>query len=134
MASGIYNCFKIDLWNGDVDADSDTIHIGLYNDSHAFEATAVTYTTANELSTGSGYTRDGKTLTISLATATAGTVGWDATDVSWTGATFSAYHAVIYDEDNSDSLICSIDFGGEQAVASGTFTIQWSTAGIISMT
>jgi hypothetical protein len=61
------------------------------------------------------------------------TATFDATDTSWTTATFTAYHAVIYDTTNTSSLICSIDFGGAQTVTSGTFTIEWNSSGIISL-
>jgi len=44
---------------------------------------------------------------------------------------------VLYDDTTTsplDALICSIDFGGSQSVAGGTFTIQWATEGIINIT
>ena len=50
-----------------------------------------------------------------------------------TAATFTAYHAVIYDTSVSNDLIASIDFGGAKAVVAGTFTIQWDAAGIITL-
>jgi len=132
MASGLYNCFKNDLLLGDVDLVDDTVKCGLYDNSHAFTATDTAYTTTNELATGSGYTRDGKDLAGKAVTGTT-TQTWDATDTSWTSASFTAYHAVLYCETNSDSLICSIDFGGAQTVTSGTFTISWNASGIISL-
>jgi hypothetical protein len=61
------------------------------------------------------------------------TTKWDATDAAWTEATFTAYHAVLWDDTAADSLICSIDFGGAKTVASGTFTIQWHADGIITL-
>lgn len=134
MASGLYNAFKLDLMDGSVNLanGADVIHVGLYDVSHAFAAGDTIYTTTNELPTAGGYTRDGKTLANQALSGTT-TVAFDADDTAWTSATFSTYHAVIYDETNADSLICSIDFGGEQTVTAGTFTIEWNASGIISL-
>ena len=132
MASGIYNRFKANLMNGVVDLEADTINVALYDNSHAFTATDTDYTTTNELATAGGYTQGGQALA-GKAVTEAATTYWDATDASWTSATFTAYHAVIYDVTASNDLICSIDFGGAQTVTSGTFTIQWHANGIISL-
>lgn len=135
MASGIYNCFKTDLMVGDVNLGSggNTINVALYDNSHAFTATDTVYTTTNELSTTGGYTQGGQALGSQTVSGTS-TVAFDGADTAWTSATFTAYHAVIYDVTNTNSLICSIDFGGAQTVASGTFTIQWHASGIITLT
>lgn len=132
MASGIYNRFKANLMNGVVDLEADTINVTLYDNSHAFTATDTDYTTTNELATAGGYTQAGMALA-SKAVTEAGTTYWDADDTSWTSATFTAYHAVVYDVTATSDLICSIDFGGAQTVTSGTFTIQWNANGIVSL-
>lgn len=132
MASGIYNRFKANLMNKVVDLEADTIKVSLYDNSHAFAAADTDYTTTNELTTGSGYTQGGVTLA-GKAVTEAATTKWDGTDSEWTSATFSAWHAVIWDDDAGDDLICSIDFGGEKAVVAGTFTIQWNASGIITL-
>ena len=132
MASGIYNRFKANLMNKVVDLEADTIKVTLYDNSHSFTAADTDYTTDNELATTGGYTQGGKTLA-SKAVTEAATTKWDATDVAWTSATFTAYHAVIYDSTASNDLIASIDFGGAKVVAAGTFTIQFDAAGIITL-
>lgn len=64
-------------------------------------------------------------------------VQWDAADPSWgPGATFSGVrYAVIYNAtpatDATRPLIAVINFGSDQAVTSGTFTIQFDAIGII---
>ncbi len=132
MASGIYNRFKANLMNKEVDLEADTIKVALYDNSHSFTAADTDYTTSNELASGSGYTTGGNTLA-SKAVTEAATTKWDAADRNWTTATFTAYHAVIYDTSVSNDLIASIDFGGAKAVVAGTFTIQWDAAGIITL-
>lgn len=133
MASGIYSRFKANLMNKVVDLEGDTIKVTLYDTNHSFTASDTDYTTDNELATTGGYTQGGMTLTTKAVTEAA-TTKWDADDVAWTSATFSAFHAVIYDSTASNDLIASIDFGGEKAVAAGTFTIQWDANGIITLT
>lgn len=131
MASGIYSRFKANLMNKEVDLEADTIKVALYDNSHSFTATNTDYTTDNEVA-GAGYTAGGVTLA-SKAVTEAATTKWDAADAAWTSASFTAYHAVIYDSSVSNDLICSIDFGGAKQVTAGTFTIQWSASGIISL-
>lgn len=135
MASGIYSCFKGDLMEKQVDIGNggDTIKVALLDDSHAFDAANAVWgdVSANEIS-GTGYVADGATLA-SQAVTEATTTKWDAADVAWTSSTWTAYHAVIYDATNTNSLICSIDFGAAKTVSSGTFTIQWHTDGIITL-
>ena len=133
MASGIYNRFKANIFNKIVDLEGDTINVSLYDDSHSFTATDTVYTTTNELTTTGGYTQGGVALA-SKAVTEAATTKWDAADSTWTSATFTAYHAVIWDDTvGTDDLICSIDFGGAQTVTAGTFTIQWHADGIITL-
>jgi len=133
MASGIYNRFKANLMNKIVDLEADTIKVSLYDNSHAFAAGDTVYTTTNELATAGGYTQGGAALA-GKAVTEAATTKWDATDLAWTSATFTAYHAVIWDDTvGTDDLICSIDFGGAKTVTAGTFTLQWDAAGIITL-
>ena len=132
MASGIYNRFKSNLMNKVVDLEADTIKISLYDNSHSFTATDTDYTTTNELATTGGYTQGGSTLA-NAAVTEAATTKWDADDVAWTTATFTAYHAVIWDSTAGNDLIASIDFGGAKTVAAGTFTIQFDASGIITL-
>ena len=137
MASGIYNKFKAQLFEGKMDlqddSPSDEIKIALMDNNHSFDATKNMWSqiSANELASAGNYTTGGKSL-VSQGVTQAGTTKFDAEDLSWLNATFSAYHAVIYN--NTDgTLIASIDFGSVKTVAAGTFTIQWNAAGIITL-
>lgn len=135
MASGMYNRFKANLMNKEVDLEADVIKVMLLNETHGFTAThnQKSEIVANELAAEGNYATGGATLAGKAVTQGASTK-WDATDVEWTTATFTAYHAVIYDDDlANDDLIASIDFGGAKSVSAGTFKIQWHVNGIITL-
>jgi len=135
MASGMYNRFKANLMNKEIDLEADTIKIILLDDSHAFAAAdnVIGDVDGNELPTAGGYTQKTKALAGKAVTQGASTK-WDANDVEWADATFSAWHAVPYDDTiGTDDLICSIDFGGEKQVTAGIFKIQWHVNGIITL-
>ena len=138
MASGIYNRFKANLMNAEIDlehvyTENDGIKVMLLDDNHSFNAAHNTKSQieANEIS-GTGYTAGGVNLDNKTVTQGA-TTKFDADDASWPIATFSAWHAVIYDEENGN-LICSIDLGGEKAVLLGELYIEWDSDGIITLT
>ena len=130
--SGIYNIFKANLINKEVDLEADTIKVALYDNTHDFTATQTAYSTTNELAAAGEYTQGGFTLT-AMAVTSGATTKWDAGDAVWAGATFTAYGALIYDSSVADNPICTIDFGGAKTVASGTFTIEWNADGIITL-
>jgi len=135
MASGIYNRFKANLMNKEIDLEADSIIVILLDDSHAFNAAhnVIGDVDANELPTAGGYTQKTEVLA-GKAVTQAATTKWDGTDAEWAAATFSAWHAVLYDDTiATDDLICSFDFGGEKVVTAGTFTIEWNAAGIITL-
>ena len=136
MASGVYDAFKVDLMDGSVDLANggDTIKVALLNNSHAFSAANSVWgnISANEIS-GAGYSAGGATLAGQAVSMAANTATFDGTDVSWTAATFTCYHVVVYDTTNTSSLMVSIDLGGAQTVTAGTFSVEWNSNGIISL-
>ena len=141
MASGVYNQFKTEIMNKEIDLVADTVKVALLDNSLSFAQTGVGWaassTNANELAATGGYSAGGAALASKAVTQESTHGKFDAADTAWTSATFTAYHAVIYDDTPSspaDPLICSIDFSGAQSVSSGTFTIQWAAGGILTIT
>lgn len=137
MASGIYNRLKYNLMKKLVDLSADTIKVMLLTSSHSFNAdhNVKTDIDANEIS-GTGYTADGTALANKTVTQddTSDRAVFDADDITWSSATFTARHAALNDVTASNNLLCSIDFGADKSVTAGTFTIQWASAGIIRLT
>jgi len=139
MASGIYNRAKYNLAKKLVDLSADTFKVILLDGDHVFNAdnNVLSDVSSNEISPGSafGYIPGGATLGTPTVTQdnTNDCATFDAENAVWASATFTAYHAVIYDDSVSDNLVASIDFGGAKTVSAGTFTIQWSGNGIIRL-
>lgn len=134
MTSGIYTSFKTNLMNKVLNLASDTINCALLTSSFSFLASNTVWSnvSANEIS-GTGYTTGGVALSGLSVTASGTSAVWTASNAVWSTATFSAAFAVIYDTTVSNDLLCAIDFGGTLSVSSGTFTIQWSGSGIITL-
>ena len=102
----------------------------------AFPNTLGAYTVyedlTNEVPNGSGYTTEGATIT-GRATAYVDTYDAyiDADNVSWPTATFAnVRYAVVYETTNR-KIRGIYDLGAVYSVTSGTFTLQWNTAGLI---
>ena len=136
MASGIYTATRLALWKGEIDTDIHTFKIALLNNSHSFNPDHDNWSdvSSNQI-TGTGYTAGGKDLAsfTQIVDDTNNLLRIDADNPSWTSASFTAYHAVIYNDSHAnDRLICSIDFGGAQTVSSGTFTINFHSDGIFT--
>lgn len=126
--------------NASWDWDTDTIKISLHTSTYVPDPDTHDFynDVTNEVSSA-GYSAGGATLTCSAPAVSAGSneVQFDATDVSWTGVTFTARYAVVYKSTGTAStspLIAYIDFGADQTVSSGNFTITWAASGVIKAT
>ena len=88
----------------------------------------------NEIS-GTGYVANGLLLTgktLSLLDAS-DAVRFDANNTVWSGATFSARHAVLFVSNAtlSNPLVACYDFSTDKTCSSGRLSITWSAAGLI---
>ncbi|MGB1320759.1 MAG: hypothetical protein ACPG5L_07500 [Vibrio gallaecicus] len=138
MASGLYNIFKAEILKKTIDLVNDVVKLALLTSSHSFAASSATNSqwsdiSANEIS-GTGYTAGGKALTSQAVTVdNVGDGGvFDADNVSWTSATFTAAFGVL-NNTTADFLLGCYDFGGDQTVTAGTFTVTFASAGIIAI-
>lgn len=137
MASGLYGVTFLNALNNTLalDLDNDTLKIMLVTDAYTpdFGTHDFKSDVTNEV-VGTGYTAGGETLTSVTLTQAAGTITFDAADVTWTSSTITARAAVIYDDTIvNDPLICYIDFGSNQSSSSGDFQIAFNASGIFTL-
>lgn len=120
---------------------SDTIKIALTTSSYTPDQDTHDFfdDISNEVS-GAGYTSGGATLgtkSVNYDTAT-NVVSLRGATTSWTSASFTARYAIIYKSTGTGStspLLGYVDFGGDETVSSGTFSIAWdATDGLLKIT
>ncbi len=133
--------FFLSLANKEIDLDSDTLKVMLCTVSYVPDQDAHRYKSdvTNEVS-GTGYTAGGQALTSVAVSYTGATnvFALDAADSVWSGATFTARVAVVYDStpgsDSARPLIGYILFDADVPVTGSTFTLTWDSSGIASVT
>lgn len=136
-----YGKFFQSMANKEVDLDSDILKVMLCSSSYVPDQDAHRYKSdiTNEI-TGTGYTAGGATLSSVVVSYTGASnlLSLDAADAQWTNATFTARVAVLYDaspaSDSTRPLIGYILFDADIPVTNSTFTIQWDSTGIASVT
>lgn len=140
VSAKLYGLFIESLFNQEIDINTDTLKTMLCSsayvpnqDTHRYKSDVT-----NEIS-GAGYTAGGVGLTDVTVVYDPSThkLTFDADDAQWTGATFTARYAVIYDAtpagDSSRALIGFVDFGADISVSAGAFTVSWASTGICSV-
>jgi hypothetical protein len=124
-----------------VDWDTDAVTVSLHTVTYVpNQDTDDFWNDATNEIAGTGYSTPGLALTTSAPTYDSGTneMRLDANDAQWTTASFTARIAVVYSNTagatSTDPVLTYVDFGGDETVASGTFTIQWDATGVAKIT
>lgn len=110
-----------------------TFKIALYTGAASIDATTAAYTVTGEV-IGAGYTAGGATLVISTSPASGNSAASVPTayisfsPATWTGASFTARGALIYNATQGNKSIAVLDFGADKTVANNTFQIVFPTA------
>jgi hypothetical protein len=124
-----------------VDWVTDTIKTSLHTSTYVpAQDTDDFFNDATNEITGTGYTAGGVTLAGKSVTYDSGTneARLDANDAQWTSASFTARIAVTYSDtagaSTTDPVMGYVNFGGDETVSSGTFTIQWDATGVLKIT
>jgi len=134
IASAVCNSFKQEILVGTHNftaTSGNAFKLALYTSSASLGAGTTAYSSSNEISntSGSAYSAGGKTI-VSVTPALDGTVAvCDFADISFTSASFTANGCLIYNDTQADKAVCTVAFGGDKTVSSGTFTIQFPAAG-----
>jgi len=104
----------------------------LASQTGSYSATTTNYSqvtgNSDELPNGSGYTTGGFALTNVTPSVSSGVAITDfSVDPSWAAATFSTRGCIIYNTSASNKAVSVHDFGGDQSVSGGTFTLVLPT-------
>ena len=131
ITSAICNSFKQEILEAEHNftaSSGNTFNLALYDSGADLSKTTTAYTTSEELATTGGYTAKGKALTSVTPVLDSDTAVCDFANISWTSASFTARGCLIFNDDNIDTSVCAIDFGGDKTVTSGTFTVEFPAA------
>ena len=134
ITSAICNSFKVEILTAihDFTASSgDTFNLALYTSSATINKSTTAFSATNEIANtaGSSYSTKGKALTSVTPVLSSDTAVCDFANISWTSATFTANGCEIFnDSATGDPACCTIAFGGDKTVTSGTFTIEFPAA------
>ena len=108
----------------------DTFKLSLYTSSSTINnAPTTVYTTSDEVADSGSYSAGGGSLANQAVSTDGTTAIVDFDDLSFTSATITARYALIYNSSDSNKAVCILDFGTDQTSTSGTFTIQFPSAG-----
>ena len=136
ISSKISNSFKVEILkavhNFTVSGSGgNTFNLALYTSSATLDEDTTAYSSTNEIAntSGSSYSAKGKALTSVTPVLSSDTAVCDFANISWTSATFTANGCLIFNDSASgDPACCTIAFGGDKTVTSGTFTIEFPAA------
>ena len=134
ITSAICNSFKTEILtavHNFTASSGDTFNLALYTSSATLNKSTTAYSATNEISntSGSAYSAKGNALTSVTPVLDSDTAVCDFSNTSWTTATFTANGCLIFNDSASgDPAVCTIAFGGDKTVTSGTFTIEFPAA------
>ena len=134
ITSAICNSFKQEILEAEHNftaSSGNTFNLALYTSSATLSKSTTAYSATNEISntSGSAYSAKGNALTSVTPVLDSDTAVCDFSNSSWTSASFTANGCLIFNDSASgDPAVCTIAFGGDKTVTSGTFTIEFPAA------
>ena len=137
----IYDSFKEKMADGTLDLDGDTFKCALFTSVLVPAQTDDSYTAlANEVANGNGYLTGGETLTTVTWVEAAGTVTFDADDISWTasGGSIVGRYAIIYDDTDAGKQLVAMSLldntpADVTVTDTNTLTLQLSASGVFTL-
>ena len=127
LTQSMVTSFKVELFGGIQDLDTDTIKIALFTSAATLNSATTAYSTTNEV-VGTGYVAGGNTLAGATISSSGTTAFVDFSDTTWTSATITARGALIYNSSKANRAIAVLDFGSDKTSTAGDFTVQMPVA------
>lgn len=141
MASVIPNRFWYDVLRKVISLSADTFYCALVDNTYTPNKDDTVWSASidpgsSEIigSVAVGYTTGGVALAgvVFSQDDTNDLCKFDANDAVWTSSTITARYAVVYDSTPTDKTIVAVyEFSADKSSSTGTFTIQWSTSGLM---
>ena len=134
ITSAVCNSFKQEILEAEHNftaSSGNTFNLALYTSSATINKSTTVYSSTNEITntSGSAYSAKGNALTSVTPVLDSDTAVCDFSNTSWTSASFTANGCLIFNDSHaSDAAVCTIAFGGDKTVTSGTFTIEFPAA------
>lgn len=107
----------------------DSFKIALYTSSATLDAATSVYSATNEV-VSANYTAGGLALVVSTTPTSGGTTAYlsFASPVTWSGVSFTARGALIYNATEGNKAVAVLSFGTDQTVSGGDFNIIFPAA------
>lgn len=122
LVQTLCSSFKQESWLSIHDLDTDVLKMALYTSAASLGADTTVYTATGEVS-GTNYTAGGEIL-VNVQVLLSGTTAYVTFDnPAWTGVSFTARGALIYNTSKADRAIAVLDFGADKT-AGPNFTVQ----------
>jgi hypothetical protein len=119
--------YRLNAMNGVQNLSTNTLKIALYTDAASLGLDTTVYSTTNEV-VGAGYTAGGITLTnVVVQASPEGVVYLSCDNVTWSGSSFTARGALLYNSTQGNKSIAVLDFGSNKTCNNEFFTIEMST-------
>jgi hypothetical protein len=114
--------FKVELFGGIHDMDTDVFKMALYTSAATLNGTTTAYSVTNEVS-GTGYTAGGAAMSGAVISSSGTTAIVDFDDVTWAAATITARGALIYNTSKANCAVAVLDFGVDKTSTAGDFVV-----------
>lgn len=140
MADFVYNSYKGALFSGLINTTTMPLYVALVTSSYSPNDNHTVYSdfSGAEVANGSGYTTRGVLVSSPTVTVDTGSdlaVLDSSSDIVWASSTITASGAVLYASGTVGSLvhplIAYFDFGGNHSSSNGSFTLEFSSSGIM---
>ena len=133
--TGIYTCFKSNLFNGVYNFNSDVIYVTLMGSNFVFDPTQTIYSQITGEITGGTYGSGGIAITGQGIIINGTEIDLTGASATWTNSTITgAYGCVLYDYTVANNpLICAWDFGGPYSSINGNFILTFANNAILGL-